>query len=373
MIVLQIASLILWLLAVPFCIGLLALGLIKKELHSPGVVWIAGYMMLFFLLEIIGIPIVLNVNYHGFTVFSWCFSAILLLFALAGIGTYIRQKKKNSYPGLWAGCMERRKARSAEEKIMWILFFGLVVFQMYMAFTHASFDGDDAYYGVQALTAQQIDVMYRINPNNGWSTALDARHALALFPMWEAFIGKMSGIHATIICHSVIPLVLIPLTYVLYHEIGKILFRKRNDLQPMFMVILALWQMFGNVSIYTAETFFLTRTWQGKSLAANFVIPAVFWIFLALFAGEKEPEKSGNMAEKRMEKRTGLWILLGCLNLAGGASSSLAILLSTLLTAGLAVLFSLREKSFGILVKAGCTCILGGIYMILYIVLSPWY
>lgn len=377
MIVLQILSLFVWLVAVPFCIGFVPAGFMKKELHSPGEIWISGYIVLFFLLEVVGIPIVLNVDYHGFTTFSRCFAAVLLVFAAAGVFFAFGRKKQKSSLSIDVNYMETWKTYGWEEKIMLLLFWGLVAFQLYMAFTRASFDGDDAYYGVQALTAQQIDVMYRINPNSGWSTMLDARHALALFPIWEAFIGKMSGIHATIVCHSVIPLVLIPLTYVLYYQIGSILFRKNKERLPMFMVLIALWQMFGNVSIYTTETFFLTRTWQGKSFAGNFIIPAVFWIFFRLFVADKQEQsaKSNAALLKRIKTMDdiGLWILLGCLNLAGGASSSLAILLSALLTAGLAVLFAVKERKFSILVKAGCTCILGGVYVILYVVLSPWY
>ena len=126
----------------------------------------------------------------------------------------------------------------------------------------------------------------------------------------------------------------------------------------MFMIVLALFQMFGNVSIYTNETFFLTRTWQGKSLTGNFILPAVFWLFLCLSEREKG------------EKGIGYWLLLGALNLAAGASSSLAVLLSLLLTAGLAVLFAARERSFQILFAAGLACIPGAVYILIYLVIS---
>ena len=248
-----------------------------------------------------------------------------------------------------------------------------------MAFTRASFDGDDAYYGVQALTAQQIDTLYRVNPYTGRSAPLDVRHALALFPIWEAYVGSMSGIHATIICHSVIPMILIPLTYMLYYQVGKALLKKRREQRVLFMVLIALWQIFGAVSIYTTETFFLTRTWQGKSFAGNFVIPAVLWIFLCLFErgntksrGLRLKEGWSILGEKKEEYQgqAGFWILLACLNLAGGASSSLAILLSCLMTAGLGFLFALRERQIGILIRAGLSCLPGGVYVLLYVALT---
>lgn len=151
----------------------------------------------------------------------------------------------------------------------------------------------------------------------------------------------------------------------------------------MFMFLIALWQMFGYVSLFTTETFFLTRTWQGKSFAGNFVIPAVIWIFLSLSEPAKEGDGLGRIkygevrrasdiygSTEEKQQNTGLWMLLACLNFAAGASSSLAILLSCLMTAGFGFLFAFREKSFAVLVKAGLACIPGGIYVLLYVALT---
>ena len=210
---------------------------------------------------------------------------------------------------------------------------------------------------------------------------LDARHALALFPIWEAYVGTMCGIHATIMAHSVAPLLLIPLTYLIYYEIGRELFCNKKRLLPMFMALMALWQMFGNVSIYTTETFFLTRTWQGKSFAGNFIIPAVFWIFLCLFREEERENRkriglaaktpSETKKQKKLQgwNNAGLWMMLTLLNLAAGASSSLAVLLSCALTMGLGMLLTIRSRRFRNLIYAGLSCVLGGIYVILYMML----
>ncbi len=373
MIALKIILLVIWLLAVPFCMGLLFMPLLKEKLRTPGTALIAGYILLFTLFELVGIPVVLLAVYHGFTVFVRLFTPLLLLFAAAGLWIFIPAGRKRR------GWRFHTDAAwweiSVEEKLVFLLFLLLVAFQLYMAFTRASFDGDDAYYGVHAVTAQQIDSLYRINPYTGRSAPLDVRHALALFPVWEAYIGRMCGIHATIVSHSIVPFILIPLTYLLYYQIGRLLLRDRRDLLPMFMVVMALWQVFGNISIYTPETFLLTRTWQGKSFAGNFVIPAVIWIFLGLFVCRKKQKLGwpmGNiyLADNDREQETGLWLLLSLLNLAGGASSSLAILLSCLMTAGFGVLFAVWERRFGVLVKAGLSCIPGGVYVLLYLLLT---
>lgn len=370
MMILKIFLLVIWLLAVPFCMGLLFMPLLKERLRTPGVVLTAGYIFFFTLLELIGIPVVLLAVYHGFTTFKLIFTPVILVCAAAGVFITLYGKKKK--PSWGFSKMGKWESISLEEKIVFLLFLVIVGFQLYMAFTRASFDGDDAYYGVHAVAAQQIDTLYRVNPYTGRSAPLDVRHALALFPIWEAYVGEMSGVHATIVTHTAVPLILIPLTYILYYQIGKILLRNRKDMLPMFMVVIALWQMFGNISIYTVETFFLTRTWQGKSFAGNFVIPAVIWIFLSLFVS-KDEQKEGEfvrMASLEKSRESGPWILLACLNFAGGASSSLAILLSCLLSAGLAVLFAIRERSFGILVKVSLCCVPGGLYVLLYLLLT---
>ena len=343
MIILKILCLILWLVVIPFCMGLLFVPLVGKSFRTPAVALMAGYILLFGLLELIGIPVVLLAVYNGFTIFVRLFTPCILLCAAAGILITLYRKKQS---GAYIYEMSRAAVRpdntkreiSLEGKIVFGLFLILVGFQLYMAFTRASFDGDDAYYGAQAVAAQQLDTLYRVNPYTGRSTPLDIRHGLALFPIWEAYLGRMSGVHATIVSHTAVPLLLIPLTYVLYYQIGKILLRKRKDLLPMFMVVMALWQMFGNISIYTPETFFLTRTWQGKSFAGSFVIPAVIWLFLCLFASFDESDNPDDfeLLNDTGERKTGFWILLACLNFAGGASSSLAVLLSCLMSAGFA-------------------------------------
>lgn len=356
MIIVKLLLLLFWLLIIPFGIGLLAIYLMPEKDRTPGVAFVSGYLFMFALFELVGVPVVIAVVYHGFSILSGWFMGIALVLALMGSILTVRRGRKGAEAPLHLN--SEWKEIGLEEKTCYLLFFLLLGFQMYMAFTRASFDGDDSYYGVQGLIAQQLDTLYRINPNTGRSAPLDVRHALALVPVWEAFVGRMSGVHATIVAHSIVPLVLLPLTYLLYWQIGKKLLCHKKDMLPMFMIVLALFQMFGNVSIYTNETFLLTRTWQGKSLTGNFILPAVFWLFLCLFEGEKG------------ENRIGYWLLLSALNLAAGASSSLAVLLSLLLTAGLAVLFALKERSFRILLAAGSACIPGAVYILTYLVIS---
>lgn len=259
--------------------------------------------------------------------------------------------------------------------------FALLAFQLYKAAAYASFDGDDAYYVVESLIAQQADVMYRILPYTGRPTDLDIRHALAVFPMWVAFIAKRSGIHATIVSHTIMPFVLIPLSYLVYYEIGKRLFRGEN--LSIFMILMGMFQIFGNVSIYTNETFFLTRTWQGKAVAGSLVIPALFWMFLSIYDGKKEwkdkrqSDTRGRAGSGRKMRKchedAGLWFVFVCINMTAGVCSSIAVFLVCILMALTALALAVTERNYKVILKMGAVCIPNVIYMAVYVIVAYSY
>lgn len=359
MIILQVLGLMIWLVVVPVCMGLLPAGFMQKQNRNVPMVVIAGYLLMFAVFEVIAVPTIVLCTYHGFTTLTRWFTGVSLVLAGAGLVCMGRVRKRDGFMDI--RLRQGVRGVSLEEKIFWGLFFLLVGFQLYMAFTRASFDGDDAYYVVHSLAAQQLDTMYRNNPFLGRSAPLDFRHCMAAFPMWVAYVGRMSNIHSTIVSHSVIPLLALPLTYLVYYQAGRVLLRSRKDMLPVFMIVMALLQMFGNVSIYTNETFLMTRSWQGKSWTANFIIPLVICLFLWLFA--KEQERRDHV----------LWVLLSLTNWSAGLFSSMAVFLCAILTGMIAFLLAVRERKFSVLVKGGLTCVPNGIYILVYLYLLYFY
>lgn len=385
-------SLLFWLAVIPFCIGLIPANFISSERRSPGFVMLSGYFVMWAAFELAAVPMVLWVEYDNFKAASTVFTVLTLLGAAAGIWLLYRNGKTGR-PGLVTGKMRSGSVTGGsdgtEEEndtcvsragglkvcmaafgkwllhaagIEWLLFFILLGFQLYKAVAFSSFDGDDAYYVVESLIAQEAGVMYRILPLTGGSTGLDVRHVLAVFPMWVAFVSVRAGIHATIVSHVVMPFVLIPLTYLLYYQIGCVLFTKKPSL-PVFMIVMALFQIFGNVSIYTTETFFLTRTWQGKAVAGSLVIPAVLWLFLLLCGGER----------KEKEDRRGLWILFVCVQMTTGICSSIAVFLVSVLTAVTAFVLAFVRRDLKLPVKFGAACIPNMVYIAVYVFMAYSY
>lgn len=397
----QITGLLFWLGIIPFCIGLIPASCISEDRRNPGFLMAAGYFTMWALYGVVTIPVVLFVKYDNFILASNCFMVLSILCAAAGVGLmYRRRRKAAGDPRIRdhgrMSFAEYVRQASWAERTEWLLFLALLGFQLYRAAAYASFDGDDAYYVVESLIAQQADTMYSILPYTGRHTGLDIRHALAVFPMWIAFVADKSHIHATILSHTILPLILIPLSYLVYYEIGRALFREKPEADirsagsrenlPVFMILMAMFQIFGNVSIYTNETFFLTRTWQGKAVAGSLVIPALLWLFLLLYQDRdrqhirSEAEKKNRRRQRPGTKETdgrdvrfpraGLWLLLVCVNMTAGICSSIAVFLVSVLMAAAAFCLAVVERDYKVLIRMGAVCIPNAVYVLAYVIIG---
>ncbi len=378
----------------PFLIGILFNGILPLVRRTVGITFLLGYLVYFAVFEIIAIPCMLHYVYNAFS--HCCRYSVIFLTVLAALGVVksVQMIQNHGmdhltlFPGEnHASAHELLSPRSdprmlklsysLESRIYWGIFFALLLLQMVMSVVMSSFDGDDAYYVVESLLAQQADVMNTILPYTGMTTALDIRHALAVITMWIAFVAERSDIHATIVSHSIIPIIIIPLVYLVHVEIARILFRRRQEVIPVYMIIVSVLMLFGNVSIYTPATFFLTRTWQGKALVCNLVFPLIMWVFLWMLedarrtrifgeAAEKNTESYAEFKEAKMLYRASPWIVLGLINMFAGMCSSMGIVFGGGLIALFTLVLLIFARNFKVVLGAILCVIPSAIYLLIY-------
>lgn len=374
------------LIAAPFCIGLLpalampgektawheeqaaknkiAEGKRKKRFKwqqrsvsvCPAAVYASGFVTMLAVFQIVAVPIILFETW-GFPRIVTIYSVLLTV--LSALGLIFGFPVLRGMAADVRALITRRKMPSVETVLYWVLAVGLILFQMYMAYTHEFFDGDDAYYVAQSVIAEQTDVLYRILPYTGLSTSLDIRHALASLPIWEAYLARVTGIHPTIIAHSVLPLVLIPLTYLVYYRIGMRLFKGTFRKTAIFLILISLLQIFGNTSIYTNATFFLMRTWQGKSVLCNLVLLTAVWALLRLWETGKDGEQKGR-------KQAGWWLLMAANNVTAAMATTMGAFLLGLFVAITGLVLAIREKRPGRLIPLAVTCVPGIVNLAIY-------
>lgn len=347
----SIVRLIIFMFIVPMCIGQLFKFFLKKELRTLGITFLLGFFIYSGIVQIISILCIMTIAgkpYAFQTCFKWCLFAVLL-FAVAGCFRF--DKKMLKKPDI--------KSLSMDTKIFYGIFFALVAFQMVMAVITRIFDGDNSYYVTQSVIAQKMGAMYTIDPNKGGSIMLDGRHALAAIPMWIAFIAKAAGVHSTIVAYTVWPVLIILLAYFIYHEIARVLFTDKIEMRPIFMIIVNMLMIFGNVSIYTPATFFLMRTWQGKSMLTSIAFPTILLIFLWMF-------KDTGEEEKKLSQKASLWGLLALVNMFSGMCSEMGVVFGAGLIALLTLVLLYSSKRLTVLLGAFCSVIPNLVYVVLY-------
>ena len=392
MIILNILVAVFLLFALVPAAGLPLRHYASTEYKSIGWTVVFGFLTTLTLLELVGIPVELSVNYNGYLVFVIIFGIVLLAMAVWGILLFRKDKREKLAAGAKTakdvkpadgakapGLLKRINERySVEAVVYFCLLILAIAFQLAMVFFKASMDADDFYYNSQALSAQTYKTMYRIDADTGRNIPIDIRHAMALFPMFEAFISSLSGLHVLVLTHKVMPFFLIPLSYFICYLIGKELFPQNRAKSLLFVLLLNVWRVFGFISYFTTETFFLLRTWQGKSVAGNIIFPLIVLVFLKMYSGKKDNTETETTDESANEDanvgvnrgKNILYILLAMLIWSSGAASSLAVLIAVGLTVVLAVLFLIYKRDRKDFLKTLACTVPGIIYMLVYLLAS---
>lgn len=241
--------------------------------------------------------------------------------------------------------------------LLWLVFWGVLLLQLFQAVRLSYADTDDAFYVAISSITQESETMYQKLPYTGGTTQLDARHGLAPFPIWISYLGRMSGMPAVTVAKVVLPVVLIAMAYGIFYLLGKVLFPEKGRQLPQFLLFAELLVLFGNTSIYTAENFLIARSRQGKAALGSIVVP--FLLFLLLLLLKKMQEKERIPVSH--------FFLLAAVAITGCLCSTLGALLVCLAVGIAGVLGAFCYKRFGVLFPMAACCVPCLAYAFLYV------
>lgn len=352
MLVLQIGILLLFMVAVPLGTGAGMAAFVDRQEKNAGFMWMAGYLVLLAVFQILSVPLIIK-GAHFSTLALWFAVLCVLLFA-AGVTVWLYHMRKR--PALQ---VVKEKA-GKREIILWAVFGALLFLQLFLAGYLTFADGDDAYFVTVATIADGTDTLYLYLPYTGGTTSLDMRHALAPFPLYIAFLARVTGLHTATVAHIVLPVVFIPLTYCIYGLIGSRLLKGKSRQLPVFMIFTELLILWGNYSLYTAETFLMTRTRQGKAALGNIMVPAFF--LLVYLVGERLAEN------KRVERS--LWVLLFSLTTFSCLCSTFGGFLTAVLFGAFGLCALITYRRWRLLLPLALCLLPAAVYMGMYMILK---
>ena len=354
-----IISILFWMILVPTGIGLLmTAGFCEKSdrLIKSCLFGMVAYLAIF---QIIIVPNMLTVN--DFFKVCTAFSYTTIALAVCGVGVYFvgsfRKKTKASLEKKTEVGSESKRKKT-ETVVLWGMFFIIVVFQLVQAVRLTFPDGDDAYYVGVATYGAKLSQMFSKIPYTGAYTEFDTRHCLAPFSYLISFLSRNSGLETSVIAHSVFPLLFLLFAYGIYLLIAKQFCKEKREV-PLVMLLSSIVLMFGNYSVYSTETFLMTRIRQGKASLGSFVFPLGFYLLLLL----------AKRTEGRKKERIILYILLGLNGFVAALFSTMGNLIypCMVILGGVCVCVSQKsiKKFFPILL----TCIPSGVMAAMYFVI----
>ncbi|MFG6332349.1 MAG: hypothetical protein K1W28_11085 [Lachnospiraceae bacterium] len=315
------------------------------RLKKEGILFriLCGILLWWALMELILVP--MTMRFQSFHRFTAVYSAVIALCCLAGVFC-------------WREILE--DVRELPQKLREHLTFGhlaalaLIAYQLSFIHHHMYLEWDDAYYVNLANAAVYSDRIYWVYPETGAFADFDKRYVLSLWPVFYAWLSRLTGVLPTIMAHTILPWIVVPSAYLVYVLTGRELFRDDRGLQGMFLALAVLMHLFMSGEHTAGITFLSITPWVGKGVLAAVLLPALFLLILRT-AGR---EQAGN------------WILLGIACLGGCLLSSMGILLTPVLVGAAVLTVAVYKRSVCYLCRGAAACIPCVVLGIYYIYLT---
>ena len=260
-----------------FVFGIVAIKIFNLSNINVSIVVLLGFLVYYIVFGVCALPITILCLPLSYLTNLWtfvvCFMIIISVIKYRNEKINILRKSmriipQHSYAGVLA-----------------IIFVGI---QMLIVFTHMDGSADASYYIGKVSTDVYTNTIGQFEPYTGYRlNYLDSRRVFACFPTNNSVMSQLFSIHPIKQAKLIMPELIIVITNILYYNIGMVLFknnRKKADIFVIFVFIIN----FYSYSLYSSATFLFTRTYEGKSILANLVIPGIFYCFLMLWQEEKD-------------------------------------------------------------------------------------
>jgi len=331
-------------LLVPFLAGSLVTAFMKSEQDSFSLQYLCGILFMFMLTLVLALPMIFMGSKLSTLAIIW--SIVLLVVCI--LSMIVNRTRLTRII---------KETVCSFEKFPWYGFIVIVLifFQIFMYVYFQHIDDDDAFFVASAVTAVDTDSLFHYNTYTGLpETSFEMRYVISPFPMFTAVISFLTSIHAAILAHTVLPVFWVLLAYMVYYLLGACLFK--NDVRKIYLFLLfaCFLNIFGGSAVYMSTHFMLVRIWQGKSIIASVLIPAIAYLAV------RTMYQKGNWAD---------WLAL-CFAMGGAALlSSMGIYLAPLTLGILTVAYLISHRKFKVILYAAVSCLPCIISGIVYIIM----
>lgn len=317
--------------------------------------YFVGNFFIWALFQFVTVPLVLEKqSFSTVVVLITIFVAAMIVWAIV---YEVLMKKCEIFRWIqWDNKLKRIKGTDAIA-ILGVL--GIMGWLLYQIITLQHTDADDARFIVNAAEMLRTNRMYLTDVITGtelstWVGELK-KDITSPWAVYIAYCAKMTGISVVTMAHSVLPVTLILCGISVFWIFSEAIFKKSITDRCLFISLVLLMNIYGFHSVYTAETFFLTRIWQGKAAVAAIAIPALFYVFMKIYENERQ---------------YGYYVLLALINISMCLMSGMGIIIGAIMLGSAGLVYGIRKRNIWFTLLLWEICVPNIIYFIINMWLS---
>lgn len=314
--------------------------------------FLIGNIFIWALFQLVTVPLVLAKQ--SFLIVVTIVNVVLFGLCLYWVYDEIYRKKCKELK--WKYWMKRVPKMSNSDFVSMVIMEVMIVALLFAIIFLQHTDADDSRFVVNAVEIVRTNRMFLTDVITGyeleiWNGEL-IKDITSPWAVYIAYYAKMTQIPAVIMAHSVLPVSLMLCALSVFWLLAGEFFQKNLTDKSMFLCFVILLNVYGSFSVYSAETFLLTRIWQGKAVVASVAIPAMFLFGMWLY---------------RCESRLGFYILIAMMNLGMCLMSGMGIIIGAIMMAAMGCVFGVKMCSWRIVFTLCMLCLFNVSYYAFYV------
>ena len=255
------------------CTGEVFLKLFGKgEGKNAGKNIIAGYVICAGLFHIISTP---------FMYYELSFSPLVYIciaYSVVIIAAYIILKIKEEKTLFERVRLPEKNAIQKDKVWLGLSIVFIIAFQIFYVVYYQHTDIDDSYYLAQINTIIHTNKISAIDPASGIAELnFNPQYKMVSYEVLMSFIVRLFHVNTAFFMHTILPVFLIPVHYIVIYQIGKFISQRYAY---HFVLLYSVFNLFSAYSGYSQGAFLLYRIWQGKSGVINIIVPILILTFL---------------------------------------------------------------------------------------------
>ena len=269
---------------VPVAIGrLITYRQSKEQPEDPVATYIIGLFASFGIFYVFCSALVWHQFWNTFNEpFTGCFTALCIVYSVAIAILFVLWliKDRHAIRGIHSafnrcGIDIANQHKINRFTIIYVLILTTtVIAQLYFAYGYEinQWSYDDYDYVVTSQDTISSDTIAYVNYVTGEMPFASVKRVVTAWPTYIAYLAKVSGFEVTTICHTIMPVILLLIAYLVYYYISKFLFKDREN-RLVFLILLSTLNIFGFYSHYSPVFRLLGAIWQGKAVLSAIAIP----------------------------------------------------------------------------------------------------